>query len=80
LSNAKERVDTTIVSVLKGNVTTKQIEDEFTRILAGPWRWTARCVADNKFTVWFPNAQLIQEWSKFNPVKMRILKAKIHID
>jgi hypothetical protein len=34
-ANAKERVNTAIVKVLKGVVTTKMIEDEFTRILPG---------------------------------------------
>jgi hypothetical protein len=32
------------------------------------------------FTVRFPYAQLIQEWNYFNPVTMRIVKAKIQID
>jgi hypothetical protein len=54
--NARERVNTAIVTVLKGEVTTKQVEDVFTRIQSGPWRWTARRVDDNKFIVRFPNA------------------------
>jgi hypothetical protein len=54
--NARGRVNTAIVTVLKGEVTTKQVEDVFTRIQSGPWRWTTRRVADNKFTVRFPNA------------------------
>jgi hypothetical protein len=54
--NAKEGVNTTIVTILKGSVTSKQIEDEFTRILSGAWRWTARKVTDNKFTMRFPTA------------------------
>jgi hypothetical protein len=79
-NHAKERVNTAIVTVLKGSITAKQLEEEFTRILSGVWRWTARRVADNKFTVRFPNVQLIQEWAKFNPVKMRTVKAKIQIE
>jgi hypothetical protein len=62
-SNARERVNTTIVKVVKGVVTSKQIEDEFTRIFPSGWRWTTRKMSDNTFTVRFPNNQLIQEWS-----------------
>jgi hypothetical protein len=60
-------------------VTSKQIEDEFTRIYPSGWRWIARKVADNTFTVRFPNNQLIDEWSGFNPISMRSVKAKINI-
>jgi hypothetical protein len=42
--------------------------------------WTARRVANNKFIVRFPNVQLIQEWAKFNHVKMSTAKATIHIE
>jgi hypothetical protein len=31
------------------------------------------------FTVRFPNALLIQEWACFNPIKMRSVKAKVHV-
>jgi hypothetical protein len=68
-----------VVNVLKGVVTSKQIEDEFTRIYPSGWRWTARKVVDNTFTVRFPNNQLIEEWSCFNPFSMRSVKAKINI-
>jgi hypothetical protein len=71
---------TTIVIVLKGEVTAKQIEEEFTRILSRVWRWTTRKVVDNKFIARFPTVQLISDWSWFNPVKMRNVKAKLQID
>jgi hypothetical protein len=80
LNNAKERANTAIVTILKGTVTAKQLEEEFTRILSGSWRWTARRVAGNKYIVRLPDVQLIKEWGKFNPVKMRTAKAKIQID
>jgi hypothetical protein len=57
-----------VVKVLKVLVTSKQIEEEFTMIFPSGWRWTARKVADNTFTVRFPNSQLIEEWSYFNPI------------
>jgi hypothetical protein len=57
------------VIVVKGSISAKQLEDEFGRILPEGWRWTTRKVADNMFTIRFPNALLIQEWACFNPNK-----------
>jgi hypothetical protein len=59
--NAREWINTTIVIVLKGEVTAKQIEYEFTRLMSGVWRWTTCRVTDNKFTVRFRIAQLIKD-------------------
>jgi hypothetical protein len=52
-THARERATTAVVIVLKGVVTPRQIEEEFTRIFPKNWRWTARQVADNMFT-WVP--------------------------
>jgi hypothetical protein len=79
-NNAKERANTAIVTILKGTITTQQLEEEFTRILSGSWRWTTRRVVDNKYTVRFPDVQLLKEWGKFSPVQTRTAKAKIQID
>jgi hypothetical protein len=57
----RERATIAIVTILKGVMTTRQVEEEFTRLLPKAWRWTARCVADNMFTVRFLNAQTIKE-------------------
>jgi hypothetical protein len=78
-SNARQRVNTTVVKVVKGVVPSKQIEEEFTRDFPSGWRWTARKVADNTFTIRFPNSLLIEEWSCFNPISMHSVKAKLHI-
>jgi hypothetical protein len=77
---SKERSNTVIVTMLKGVVTSKKIEEEFTRILSGTWRWTARRIVDNKFTIRFPTQQLICDWSRFNPIKVWSAKAKIQIE
>jgi hypothetical protein len=68
-----------MVIVLKGSVTSKQIEDEFARILSKRWRRTARKVVDNMYTVRFPEASLIKEWACFNPISMRNVKARLSI-
>jgi hypothetical protein len=66
--HARERSTTAIVTFVKGVVTARQVEEEFARIHPKTWRWTARKVADNMFTVRFPNAQIIAEWECFNPI------------
>jgi hypothetical protein len=40
---------------------------EFKNVLSTKyWRWTAKQVADNKFTMRFPNAKMVQDYSNFN--------------
>jgi hypothetical protein len=78
--NACERINTVVVTVLKGDVTAKLIEDEFARIVPRVWRWTARKLADNKYFVRLPNAQLIKNWNRFNPISLRIVKAKVMVE
>jgi hypothetical protein len=78
--NARERVNTVVVTVIKGDVTAKLIEEEFARILLGVWRWTARKVVVNKFLVRFPSAQLIKDWNRFNPISLRAVKAKVMVE
>jgi hypothetical protein len=73
-------VNTTVVTVVKGVFSAKQIEEEFCRILPSVWRWAARRVANNMFTARFPNALLISEWACFNPISVRVVKAKIQVN
>jgi hypothetical protein len=76
----RERATTAVVTVLKGVVIARQVEEEFSRILPNTWRWTALRVVDNMFTIKFPNAQIIKDWEVFNPISLRNVKAKIKVD
>jgi hypothetical protein len=78
-SNARERINTAMVTVVKGIISAKHLEDEFSRIYSDGWRWMMRKVADNIYIVRFPNALMIQEWAYFNPIKMKSVKAKVQI-
>jgi hypothetical protein len=78
-TNAHERVNIAVVTIVKGSVRSKQIKDKFARILSERWRWTTRKVVDNMYTMRFPQASLIKEWACFNPISMRNVKAKISI-
>lgn len=56
-----EKASTVIIIVLKGNANAKQIEDEFSHTESSKvWRWLARKIVDNKFSMRF----LKPKWSK----------------
>jgi hypothetical protein len=40
-AHMRERATTGIVTILKGIVTARQVEEEFIRLLPKAWRWTA---------------------------------------
>ena len=62
----KEKASTAIITVLNGEISAKQIDMEFTNVLSPDyWRWNARQVADNKFTMRFPTAKMVQDYSNF---------------
>ncbi|TVU01395.1 hypothetical protein EJB05_53164, partial [Eragrostis curvula] len=79
--NLKERSITALITVVSGSVTSREIETEFKELLgSNAWRWIARMVEDNKFTVRFPTAQMIKDWGRFRPLGMRSVHAQIAID
>jgi hypothetical protein len=75
--HATERSTIAIVTIVKGVVTARQVEEEFTRIHPKTWSWMTRRVANNIFTVRFPNAWTISESECFNPISMRSVRAKL---
>jgi predicted nucleotide-binding protein (sugar kinase/HSP70/actin superfamily) len=63
----RERASLAIITVIKGELSAKQLEMEFRNIIsAETWRWSARRVADNKYVMRFPNAKMVHEYSRFN--------------
>ena len=47
-------------------LTSKQIEGEFRRIVgAEVWKWNAKQVATNKFTMRFPTTKMVMDFSQF---------------
>lgn len=63
----KDRASMSIITVIRGDLTAKQLETKFTNIISSDtWRWTARKVVENKFVMKFPNAKMVQEYSRFN--------------
>jgi hypothetical protein len=56
-----------VVNVLVGNVSTKQLEREFTDWMGGDskWIWNVRTHGGNQFTIRFPSLKKIDEISHF---------------
>ena len=57
---AKDKASVALITIVNGTLTAKQIELEFQNVLSNEhWRWSARQLADNKFSIRFPNAKMI---------------------
>jgi len=62
----REKASTTIITVINGTLTARQIEVEFRRIVgADIWKWNAKQVAADKFTMRFPNPKMVLDYSQF---------------
>lgn len=76
-----EKASTAIITVLDGVTDAKQIENEFKNTLSSKtWRWSARKVADNKFTIRFPDAITLQSYSHFISSGMKEAKARLSVE
>uniref|UniRef100_K4AIT4 DUF4283 domain-containing protein n=1 Tax=Setaria italica TaxID=4555 RepID=K4AIT4_SETIT len=63
---AREKASTTVITVISGELTAKQLEMEFRNIISGNlWKWTARKVAENKFRMRFPIAKMVVDYNNF---------------
>lgn len=59
---SREKSSTAIITVSRGDLTSKQLENEFKSVVSSEhWKWSARKIADNKFTMRFPNAKMVLE-------------------
>jgi hypothetical protein len=68
----KEKASTTLIIVIEGEANAKQIENELKNTIEkGVWKWAARKIADNKFTMRFLDAKMVQACSKFKSLGMK---------
>lgn len=59
---SREKSSTAIITVSRGDLTSKQLENEFKSVVSSEhWKWSARKIADNKFIMRFPNAKMVLE-------------------
>ncbi|TVU15095.1 hypothetical protein EJB05_38597, partial [Eragrostis curvula] len=69
----KDMASCAVIQVLEGELTPRQIENEF-KILAGPssnWRWYAKKIGENHFQMRFPTAKKVEELSHFTEMRLR---------
>ena len=63
---SRNRSSTAIITVVRGQLTAKQIELEFRNIVSHEyWKWSAKALAKNKFAMRFPNSKMVHDYSKF---------------
>jgi hypothetical protein len=76
----RDRSSLAIITVIRGTLTAKELEMEFKNILSpDTWRWHARQVVENKYVMRFPNAKMVQDYSRFN-LGMKKVDAQITIE
>jgi len=64
---SKEKACFAVITVVKGELSAKQIEAEFKSIVSnGQWKWSAKKIAENKFSMRFPTAKMILDYANFN--------------
>ena len=62
----KERQHIALITVVRGEMTSREIEMEFQNVLSTEhWRWSARKIVDNKFYMRFPNAKMVSDYNNF---------------
>ncbi|CAL4952032.1 unnamed protein product [Urochloa decumbens] len=76
---ARDKASTAIITVLKGEITARQIEAEFRNIVSSSvWKWSARKITNNKFTMRFPSTKMVQDYSRFS-LGIRGVDAQIEV-
>jgi len=63
---SREEACIAVITGVRGEVNAKQIEAEFRSVIgSGQWKWLAKKIADNKFTMRFLTAKMILDNAKF---------------
>lgn len=76
-----EKASTTIITVLEGEASAKHIEEEFKHTVSSKtWRWSARKIAENKYSMRFPDANMVQVYNNFKCLGMKEAEAKIAVE
>jgi hypothetical protein len=77
----REKESTAIITIVERNATGKQIELEFTNLLASDtWKWKARPVGDKKFIMRFPSTKLLCQWCHFKFLPMECDDAQMKVE
>jgi hypothetical protein len=78
---AKEKESFAIITIVEGEATCKQIEQEFTNLMGSEtWKWKARLVGDKKFVMRFPSAKIINQWCHFKFLPVECAEAQMKVE
>ncbi|CAN6332099.1 unnamed protein product [Urochloa humidicola] len=78
---SRDKASTAIITVSEGVATARDIEAEFRNTVdSSVWRWAARKIADNKFTMRFPDTKMVQVYSSFKSLGLRATNAQIVVE
>jgi hypothetical protein len=67
-----EKDSTTVLFMVSGRVTGKQIELDFMNLVgSSTWRWNARQIGEDRFVMRFSSDKMVKEWSYFRSFAMR---------
>jgi hypothetical protein len=76
-----EKASTAIITVIEGEVTAKHIESEFSNIVdKNVWKRSARKIANNKFSLRFPDARMVQVYKNFKSMALKVVNAQIVVE
>lgn len=78
---AKEKEIIGVISILEGQATAKQIEQQFMLIGgSSSWKWNTRQVGDKRFIMRFPNTKMVYDWIQFKGLAMMSADAYMKVE
>ena len=78
--HVKERAASLVISVVEGNPTLREIEQEFNEYLGTSWRCTARSINPRQFVMRFPNPREVERACYFGKrMEMKVCDAVISL-
>ncbi|CAO2200186.1 unnamed protein product [Urochloa humidicola] len=78
---SRDKSSTVIITVTEGEASARDIEAEFRNTVdSSVWRWAARKIAANKFTMRFPDMKMVQVYSSFKSLGMKTTNAQIVVE
>jgi hypothetical protein len=76
----KERASSLVITILEGNPTFREIEQEFNDYLGTSWRCTARPINNSQFVMRFPNPKEVERACYFGKrMEMKVCQATLNL-
>ncbi|KAM0921783.1 hypothetical protein ACQ4PT_006703 [Festuca glaucescens] len=77
---SKERASSVVITIIEGNATYRDIEQEFNIAFGDSWRCTARAIAPNQYIMRFPTAREVERDVYYgSSMKLRTVDATVRL-